>query len=115
MARLIVQSVAVSPCGTFAIVGSHGGGIDMFNLQSGIHRQRYPPRLTPQQARQLKIDLLRLEEEQEGSKNDKFYRGQGKHTAAVTGLAVDNLNQTIVSCDAAGRVKVGQSSVRVRC
>lgn len=103
-----VKSVAISPCGTFAVVGSAAGGIDMFNLQSGIHRQRYPARLTPAQARQLKIDLLQAEEAivpvaDAGKK--KFYRGQGKHTAAVTGVAVDNLNKTIISCGADGKIK----------
>lgn len=103
-----VKSVAISPCGTFAVVGSAAGGIDMFNLQSGIHRQRYPSRLTPAQARQLKIDLLQAEEAiapaaDAGKK--KFYRGQGKHSAAVTGVAVDNLNKTVISCAADGKIK----------
>lgn len=103
-----VRSIAVSPCGTFALVGSENGGIDMFNLQSGNHRQRYPARLTPAQARQLKIDLLKAEEEIAPASNlakAKFYRGQGKHTAAVTGLAVDNLNKTVVSCGEDGKIK----------
>lgn len=103
-----VQSVAVSPCGTFALIGSANGGIDMFNLQSGNHRQRYPARLTPAQARQLKIDLLKADDEIVPTSNlakAKFYRGQGKHTSAVTGLAVDNLNRTVISCGADGRIK----------
>jgi U3 small nucleolar RNA-associated protein 21 len=37
-----VKSVAVSPCGTFALVGSAGGALDMYNLQSGQHRRRFP-------------------------------------------------------------------------
>ncbi|KAG9948375.1 U3 small nucleolar RNA-associated protein, partial [Aureobasidium melanogenum] len=103
-----VKSVAVSPCGTFALVGSENGGIDMFNLQSGGHRQRYPARLTPAQAQQLKLDLAKAEEAiapaaEAGKK--KFYRGQGKHTAAVTGLAVDNLNRTVISCSIDGKIK----------
>ena len=103
-----VRSVAVSPCGTFALVGSEKGGIDMFNIQSGHHRQRYPARLTPAQARQLKIDMLKAEEEIAPTANlgkAKFYRGQGKHMAAITGLAVDNLNKTVVSCGEDGRIK----------
>ena len=103
-----VKSVAISPCGTFALVGSAAGGIDMFNLQSGIHRQRYPPRLTPQQAKQLKLDVMRMEEEIEvsgDSKGKKYFRGQGKHNAAVTGLAVDNLNRTVISSGAEGKIK----------
>lgn len=103
-----LQSVAVSPCGTFALVGSAAGGIDMFNLQSGIHRQRFPARLTPNQAKKLKLrqegDVL---EEQLPDEPQKFARGQGKHTRAVTGLVVDSLNRTVISCGADGRVKVG--------
>ncbi|KAG8626232.1 hypothetical protein KVT40_005177 [Elsinoe batatas] len=103
-----VTSVAISPCGTFAVIGSASGGIDVFNLQSGLHRQRFPPRLTPQQAKTLKLKLL-----QEGQSIDldtepgqqKFYRGQGRHSAPVTGVVVDNLNQVLVSADSTGTLK----------
>ena len=100
-----VISVAMSPCGTFAIIGSEKGGIDMFNMQSGIHRQRYPARLTPMQAKQLRLDVEKhgLIDDDSGSK--KFYRGQGKHATAVVGLAIDNLNKTVVSADVDGKVK----------
>lgn len=100
-----VTSVAMSPCGTFAVIGSKQGGIDMYNMQSGIHRQRYPARLTPMQAKQLRLDVVKhgLIEDDSGSK--KFYRGQGKHASAVVGLAIDNLNKTVVSAGADGKVK----------
>ncbi|OJD39747.1 wd domain-containing protein [Diplodia corticola] len=101
-----VTSVAISPCGTFALVGSQAGGLDMFNLQSGIHRQRFPARLTPQQAKRLKLQQLEEEESMEvEAKPKKFARGQGKHTKAVTGIAVDSLNRTVVSCGDDGKVK----------
>lgn len=100
-----VSSIAMSPCGTFGVVGSEKGGVDMFNMQSGLHRQRFPARLTPVQAKQLKLDAAKhgLIEEGEGKK--KFYRGQGKHGVAVIGLAVDALNKTVVSAGVDGRVK----------
>ena len=100
-----VTSVAMSPCGTFAVVGSEKGGIDMFNVQSGLHRQRFPARLTTMQAKQLRLDIVKhgLVEEDDGKK--KFYRGQGKHGAAIVGLAVDSLNKTVVSAGAEGKVK----------
>ncbi|KAF2724501.1 Utp21-domain-containing protein [Polychaeton citri CBS 116435] len=104
----IATSVTISPCGTFAFVGSKQGGIDMFNLQSGMHRQRFPARLTLAQARQLKVDMLKhgLVEDGEDKKGQKkFYRGQGRHAAAVVGLAVDNLNRTVVSAGRDGVVK----------
>jgi U3 small nucleolar RNA-associated protein 21 len=103
-----VSSVAISACGTFALVGSELGGIDMFNLQSGIHRQRFPSRLTPAQARKLKIEQLSnsesaLEIRTKGHKS--FQAGLGKHTKEVTGIVVDSLNKHIVSCSRDGKVK----------
>jgi U3 small nucleolar RNA-associated protein 21 len=84
--RRPVTSVALTACGTFAVVGSAGGSLDMFNMQSGVHRQRYPPRLTPGQAKQLKLQ-------------DQASIGVPRgHQDAITGLVVDNLNQTMVSC-----------------
>ena len=99
-----VTSVTMSPCGTFALVGSAAGGIDMFNMQSGIHRQRFPPRLTPTQAKRLKAHQMEEENEQKSGKQ-KFLRGVGKHTSSVTGLQVDSVNRTVVSCGLDGRVK----------
>lgn len=83
-----VTSVAITACGTFAIVGSAGGSLDMFNLQSGAHRQRYPPRLTPAQAKQLKL------QQSDPGQVVAIPRG---HRDAVTGIVVDNLNQTMVT------------------
>ncbi|SMQ48425.1 unnamed protein product [Zymoseptoria tritici ST99CH_3D7] len=100
-----VTSVAMSPCGTFGIIGSEKGGIDMFNMQSGIHRQRFPARLTPMQAKQLKLDVVKYGLIEEGEGKQKFYRGQGKHGAAVVGVAVDSLNKIVLSAGADGKVK----------
>jgi U3 small nucleolar RNA-associated protein 21 len=103
-----VSSVTISPCGTFAIVGSALGGIDMFNLQSGQHRQRFPARLTPAQARKLKIQQLSeaegsFEVQSKGAK--KFPAGLGRHTKEITGLVVDSLNQNVISCSLDGKIK----------
>lgn len=38
-----VKSVAISACGNFAIVGSSGGSISIYNLQSGILRKTLAP------------------------------------------------------------------------
>lgn len=103
-----VSTVSISPCGTFAIVGSAAGGIDMYNLQSGVHRQRFPSRLTPSQARQLKMQQLRqaddvVQLQTEGAR--KYPVGVGKHTKAVTGLIIDSMNKTVVSCSLDGKIK----------
>ncbi|RMZ77169.1 hypothetical protein DV737_g4500, partial [Chaetothyriales sp. CBS 132003] len=90
-----VTSVAITTCGTFAIIGSKAGAIDMFNLQSGAHRQRFPPRLKPAVAKELKH---RLEE-----KPDLLDTIRG-HSDAITGLVVDSLNRTMVSTGLDGAV-----------
>ncbi|EXJ91243.1 hypothetical protein A1O1_04353 [Capronia coronata CBS 617.96] len=91
-----VTSVAITACGTFAIVGSAGGSLDMFNLQSGAHRQRYPPRLKPGQAKELKIQQMQTDRATTPS-----VRG---HRDAITGVIVDNLNRTMVSTSLDGAI-----------
>jgi U3 small nucleolar RNA-associated protein 21 len=90
-----VTSVAMSACGTFAIIGSAGGSLDMFNLQSGAHRQRYPPRLTPAQAKQLKLQQ---------ANPDQIATIPRGHQDAITGIAADNLNQTMVTTSSDGNI-----------
>lgn len=103
-----VKSVAISSCGTFAIIGSAGGSIDMYNLQSGQFRRKFPARLTPTEAKRYKLQQLQVEDqlliEDDGPR--KFTKGEGKHRGAVTGLAVDGLNRTLISCSDDGKVKV---------
>lgn len=104
-----VASVAISACGTFAIIGSAGGSIDMYNLQSGQHRRRFPARLTPAEAKKYKLQQLQAEESIFSDELDapkKFVKGEGKHKGAITGLAVDGLNRTVISCSDDGKVKV---------
>lgn len=96
----------MSPCGTFALIGSSGGAIDIYNLQSGFHRQRYPAKLTTAQAQHAKLETaIGSSNSQIPLENRKWKRGEGKHTGAVTGIIVDNLNKTVVSCGADGKVK----------
>jgi U3 small nucleolar RNA-associated protein 21 len=77
----------------------------MFNLQSGIHRQRYPAPLSPVQARKLKLEQLGAVEIVSDNKK-KFSFAEEKHSKAVTGIAVDDVNRTIVSCGLDGKLKV---------
>jgi U3 small nucleolar RNA-associated protein 21 len=100
-----VSCVGISPCGTFAVVGSEAGGVDMFNLQSGLHRQRYPSKLTPAQARKLQMQKIQASEGAIEVKTAKFPPGLGKHRKAVTGLVVDSLNKTLITCSLDGKVK----------
>lgn len=103
-----VSTVALSQCGTFALVGSVGGSIDVYNMQSGRHRQRFPSRLTPAQLRQVKMqqgkaltDVNKLQ----ARNRTTFTPGTGRHTAAVTGLVIDPLNHTAISCSLDGKIK----------
>ena len=86
-------------------MGSAGGSIDMFNLQSGIHRQRFPPGVNSTRERRPRphqVDGL----EQAGWSQTNSQMNHGKHTNAVTGLMVDNLNTIVISCGLDGKVKV---------
>jgi len=93
--RKPVTSVAMTACGTFALVGSAGGSLDMFNLQSGIHRQRYPPRPSPSKMKLLKS---------QASPSDQSFDMPHGHRDAITGVVVDNLNQTMVSSSLDGSI-----------
>ncbi|RDK46653.1 Utp21-domain-containing protein [Aspergillus phoenicis ATCC 13157] len=88
-----VKSVAVSRCGTFAIIGSAGGTIDMFNMQSGLYRQSFPAK-SPKGGLKQRPNLSLISESHDM-----------KHTKAVTGLMVDGLNRTVISCGLDGKVK----------
>lgn len=94
-----IQSVAMSQCGTFALVGSAGGSIDMFNLQSGLHQQSFPsPSLG---AHGTKVNSRNI-----GSLPTTLNANGRRHTKAVTGLMVDGLNRIVISCGLDGKVKV---------
>lgn len=90
-----VKSVAVTACGTFALVGSSGGSLDMFNLQSGIHRQRFPPRLSPAEVKRL----------QSLGTDEALRSGRIAHGKSVSGIVVDPLNKTVISCSLDGTLK----------
>lgn len=97
-----VTSVAVTSCGTFALVGSAGGSVSSFNLQSGIQRQKFPSPLTPGQAKKFKLSYA-AGDGVDGTR--KYAMGEGRHKRAVTGLMVDGLNRTLISCGLDGKIK----------
>lgn len=99
-----VRSVAISPCGTFALIGSAAGGIDMYNLQSGLHRQPFPARLNKAQAQKARQNQVNNCNHVDGAA-EGWSRGQGKHTKAVTGLHVDSMNRIVISSGLDGKLK----------
>ncbi|KAF6844487.1 U3 small nucleolar RNA-associated protein 21-like protein [Colletotrichum musicola] len=103
-----VSTIAMTSCGTFALVGSVQGGLDMYNLQSGLHRQRFPSKLTPAQARALKIQQLKQADSLVPLQSEApagFAAGTGRHTKAVTGVVVDSMNKHVISCSLDGKIK----------
>lgn len=79
----------------------------MFNLQSGILRQRFPPALTHPQAKKLKT----AHENLGVIDGPKLYNlGEGKHRKAVSGLMVDSLNRTVISSGLDGKLKFWEFS-----
>lgn len=102
-----VTCVAITTCGSFALVGSAGGSISMFNLQSGIQRQKFPSPITASHARNLRMQEASSSKElnEDGNKAPKYIPGRGKHERAISGLIVDDLNRTVISCSLDGRIK----------
>ncbi|KAL9109926.1 MAG: hypothetical protein Q9227_005449 [Pyrenula ochraceoflavens] len=90
-------SIAISPCGTFAFLGSQGGSLNMFNLQSGLLRLRFPPSLTPAQKKRLRAQY---DEEQEHEPLRKAHKG------AITGIVIESLNRFVISSSLDGSVRV---------
>ena len=80
---LPVSSVCLSRCGNFGFVGSEGGRIDRYNMQSGLHRGAYT---TPE--------------------------GFSAHSGAVTGLAADACNKYLVSGGLDGMLKCWELKTR---
>ncbi|XP_056174804.1 U3 small nucleolar RNA-associated protein 21 homolog [Syzygium oleosum] len=74
-----VKACTISACGNFAILGTAGGWIERFNLQSGISRGSY-------------IDQL------EGTNR--------AHDGEVVGVACDSTNTLMISAGYAGDIKV---------
>lgn len=73
------QACAISACGNFAVLGTQGGWIERFNLQSGISRGTY-------------VDI--------------FEARHYAHDGEVVGVACDATNSTLISAGYNGDIKV---------
>ncbi|CAI9780603.1 unnamed protein product [Fraxinus pennsylvanica] len=80
-----IKSCAISVCGNFAVLGTAGGWIERFNLQSGISR---------------------------GSYIDKSVRKTCAHDGEVIGIACDSTNTIMISAGYHGDVKVWDFKAR---
>ncbi|NWR76965.1 WDR36 protein, partial [Centropus unirufus] len=70
---IYATAVDITSCGNFAVIGLSTGQVDVYNMQSGIHRGHY---------------------------------GKEKaHEGAIRGLAVDGLNQLVITAGSEGLIK----------
>ncbi|KAH9606023.1 hypothetical protein KSS87_021040 [Heliosperma pusillum] len=74
-----VKACSISTCGNFAVLGTAGGWVERFNLQSGLSR---------------------------GSYMDKSERGNCAHDGEVIGVACDSTNSLMISAGYRGDIKV---------
>lgn len=74
---ILLQACTISACGNFAVLGTAGGWIERFNLQSGITRGSY-------------LDTSK----------------KGAHDGEVVGVACDSTNTLMISAGYNGDVKV---------
>lgn len=79
MQHFFWQACVISACGNFAIIGTEGGWIERFNLQSGISRGNYI---------------------------DKSEESLTAHDGEVAGIACDATNTLLISAGYHGDVKV---------
>ncbi|KAF1474268.1 WD repeat-containing protein 36, partial [Pygoscelis antarcticus] len=70
---ICATSVDITSCGNFAVIGLSTGQVDVYNMQSGIHRGRYGK--------------------------------ERAHEGAIRGVAVDGLNQLVITAGSEGLIK----------
>ncbi|KAF9477557.1 Utp21-domain-containing protein [Pholiota conissans] len=81
------KAVCVTACGNFGLASSATGQIEMWNMQSGIHRKSFtlspwPPEVAA-----------------------RFYSGSAKRSErSVTGLATDSLNKVVIASTLDGTI-----------
>eukprot|EP00606_Chrysophyceae_sp_TOSAG23-5_P000671 GSChrysophyteH2.ASY1.ANO1.1331.1 assembled CDS len=80
-------AVTVTPCGNFALVGSRGGVIYRYNLQSGLPRGSFPKDEAKSAIKKGTIDTLTQQQKELPS----------RHEGEIRGLFVDTSNSVLVS------------------
>jgi U3 small nucleolar RNA-associated protein 21 len=118
-------SVGISTCGNYALVGTQGGIIYKYNIQSGMTRGTYPPKeqdasetnnrtdagdirrtfksleksmkLSNRASNTEKAELDRIETARREERQRSKIRLASHTGHAVTGIAVDSVNRTVIS------------------
>ena len=95
----IGQAVCVTACGNFGFLGSSTGEIKMWNMQSGKERRNFSLTGAPSGNTEPKIIA---------TNKPKKVKTQAvkKSTKAITGLATDALNTTVVASTLDGELYV---------
>lgn len=122
------SAVTISACGHYCLVGTKGGIIYKYNIQSGLPRGSYPQSESNEKTRKnlnipgslsrtirvmegkmklsapANLDKKDAEEEQQqlAEQARKARSLLARHTATVVGLAVDSLNKTLMSVGSDG-------------
>lgn len=93
-------SVAISTCGNYAIVGSVGGAVYKYNMQSGEKRGSFPTSATPKP--KLIRSLMLPGHAPPVQNEDNLHHA---HDGPVSAVIVDALNQHVVSVGIDGKLK----------
>ncbi|GAX75096.1 hypothetical protein CEUSTIGMA_g2540.t1 [Chlamydomonas eustigma] len=82
-----VTAVALSPCGNFGLVGTSGGRVDRYNMQSGLHRGTYG-----------RVTASNVKSKKEGATVPQGASAAlTAHDGAVVGIGVDSCNHFMVT------------------
>ncbi|KAI9918980.1 hypothetical protein PsorP6_011975 [Peronosclerospora sorghi] len=103
--RTQATSVAITCCGNYALVGTLGGAIFQYNMQSGEPRGSFPVAATPKPKLVRSLVLPGTEEAPVHDKDDEKLTADQAHVGLVTAVAVDALNETLVSAGIDGSLK----------
>ncbi|CAI5719104.1 unnamed protein product [Hyaloperonospora brassicae] len=97
-------SVAIGSCGNYALVGSSSGAIFQYNIQSGEACGSFPVALTPKPKliSSLVLPGTDLSVLQDDEQDDT---AMDAHDGPVSAVAVDALNETLVSAGIDGKLK----------
>uniref|UniRef100_M4BPC9 Small-subunit processome Utp21 domain-containing protein n=1 Tax=Hyaloperonospora arabidopsidis (strain Emoy2) TaxID=559515 RepID=M4BPC9_HYAAE len=97
-------SVTISSCGNYALVGSLGGAIFQYNMQSGEARGSFPVAVTPKP--KIISSLVLPGTDLSVLQDDEYDKTAGDaHDGPVSAVAVDALNETLVSAGIDGKLK----------
>lgn len=111
--NVYATAVELTSCGNFALVGLSSGHVDVYNMQSGIHRGRYGKNETHHgQIRGIAVDgLNQLTITAGGDKQVKFWKFKSKEL--VYAIILDSSPATILLHRDSGMLAVAMDDFRI--